>query len=372
MKRLWLVCVLNIVSCQGPNDVAPGSVLWETELEGTACSAGHWIATSPVDDAVLVVSEGDDQMMLSYLNSGGSLCWQVPTVGSSAWFDQAGNANTLYEKFDSEGQLIKSYPTTEDYSSFRAAVDATGKIYAWNQRLVCMNAKREELWSWDIALDWGSIPPAVWGKEWYGVAVDDENNLFVVGSAGGLYGDYCPDEASAKLLRKYNPQDDEEWTKCYTSADGATVSNKIAIDSQGDLLFIATRDQPADGDGQFAWLVSRSDPEGNERWVREIGDSVSGPSYVSHLSVDGADNLIVIGEILGRTPEVSLDIWIAKYDREANELWTTTIETPYGQDDLSVFATADSSGDILVIGTLNASGLEDSDIARVWVGKIAG
>ena len=137
----------------------------------------------------------------------------------------------------------------------------------------------------------------------FAIAVDDSNNVYVVGQSWGVgtWTDYA--------IIKYKPNGDTDWERKY---DGPGNNNDrpyaVAIDGSGNVYVTGF----SEGSGtNYDCTTIKYYPNGDTVWVRRYNGPVSYNDYGSAIAVDGSRNVYVTG--YGSVSEVALDCVTIKY-----------------------------------------------------------
>ncbi|WP_437850886.1 hypothetical protein [Sorangium sp. So ce363] len=164
------------------------------------------------------------------------------------------------------------------------------------------------------------------------------------------------------LIAKLDPDGGLAWARRY-GGPGDEFGAKIAALSDGSLVnaggYVDSLDVgagPIPSAGLSDIYVMRTDPAGDPAWVRHFGD----PAYqdVYGLSVDGEDNVVVLGSFegtvdFGAGPVSSAgaqDIFLFKLDPAGNTLWSKGVGSD--SSDGSVALTTDPMGNVLFGGSV--------------------
>jgi Bacterial Ig domain/Beta-propeller repeat len=185
------------------------------------------------------------------------------------------------------------------------------------------------------------------------VAVDSEDNVFVIGSTGGTFLGNISSGNYDTFLAKYDTNGMQKWVKQFgTSA--SDYGSDIAIDS-GDNIFITGS---TDGNfaenvnlGSFDAFLVKYDTNGMQQWVKQFGTNKS--DSISSVAIDLNKNIFVTGSTNGAFPgEINLgdlDTFLMKYDLNGKQIFTTQFGT--NNKDYSGSIAVDSDENIFIGGT---------------------
>jgi hypothetical protein len=286
-----------------------GNALYQYGTTTATDGAGNVLLTGVFQGAVdfgggPLTSAGDVDIYLAKLDANGNHLWSKrfgdPEYQSAITIatDSAGNvflAGLVVGIVDFGGGPI------ENAENFVAKLDADGN----------------HLWS-------TSLGAHAMGATKFGI--DDAGNVLF---AGILEGD-------ALAVAKLDADGNHVWYKVFESESQHVIG--IAIDSAGDVLitgyFRYTVDfgsGPLMSAGGADIYLAKLDANGNHVWSKRFGDSDD--QYPSRIAVDGAGNVLIVGDFLGTVnfggitltagsatfPE---DTFVAKLDASGNHLWS--------------------------------------------------
>lgn len=176
-----------------------------------------------------------------------------------------------------------------------------------------------------------------WGgsgyEEAYGVAVDREGNIYMVGSTNSF------GRNVDAFIAKFNERGVLLWDKVwdYTLSDSAY---EVAVDNQGNVYMVGWSSDPA----ILCAFVVKFSPSGDLLWDRFYCEGTIGKARGESVVVDGAGNVYLVG----LTEDTPYDVFIAKFDSDGNLLWDRTWGGDDEDDGYSI--TLDSVGGIYLAG----------------------
>ena len=189
-----------------------------------------------------------------------------------------------------------------------------------------------------------------------GVTLDDAGNVYVVGQTFGTF----PNQTSAggwdAFLSKYTPAGDEVWTRQFGGGGGDTAAS-VKVDRTGNAYVAGGTRAALPGQtniGDFDCFIVKFDPMGADVWARQFGTTVE--DYAMTVSLDGAGNPIVAGETSGQlsaAPSGGLDAFVRQYTSAGDVAWSRQFGS--ASDDYAVGSAISPSGDVLVVGTTTGS-----------------
>lgn len=193
------------------------------------------------------------------------------------------------------------------------------------------------------------------GDYGYGVAVDGEGNVYVVGS------DYVIGQNDNIWVRKYDTNGYVVWTSTYNGADnGVDIGDGIAVDGSGN-VYVTGREKVT-GEGYNIW-VRKYDSDGDEVWTKTYTSAGNENDYGYGIAVDGNGNVYVTGYeyVSGENS----NIWVRKYDSDGYEVWTKTYNNTNNDSDIGYGIAVDESGNVYVVGYE----MTIAEAANIWVRK---
>ncbi|WP_438038247.1 hypothetical protein [Sorangium sp. So ce128] len=199
----------------------------------------------------------------------------------------------------------------------------------------------------------------------YGLSVDGEDNVVVLGSFEGTvdFGAGPVSSAGAQdiFLFKLDPAGNTLWSKGVGS-DSSDGSVALTTDPMGNVLFGGSVGPGADlGGGPLPdprLFVAKLDPAGNHLWSRTFGDT---SGFIQDVEVDPAGNVVVAGQTgttidLGTGPIINEGYqvaFLAKLDAAGNTVWSRGFSAP---ESLVVITSidVDSQANVVASGVLVA------------------
>ncbi len=200
----------------------------------------------------------------------------------------------------------------------------------------------------------------VWAKQFggqtggvgYGIAVDQNSNVYSTGTIGGTV-DFDPGVGVFNLttsdpvrteiyLSKLDPQGNFVWAKALGRGQGEAV----AIDAHDNIYSCASHPAPDTG------VINKFDPLGNLIWTKELGGL-----YGTAIDTDPMGHVYTVGPCRADTSDfdpgpgifkLSGDAFISKLDTAGNFVWAGTFSTS-SQIFLDAM-TVDPSGSVLSTG----------------------
>ncbi|MBK6918059.1 MAG: hypothetical protein IPH07_11720 [Deltaproteobacteria bacterium] len=191
----------------------------------------------------------------------------------------------------------------------------------------------------------------------YGVAIDADDNIGVVGDVG------VGQTSSDIFIAKLDPDGGILWTAVVDGPDSQNdIGEDAAFDSEGNLWAVGSvRVDMADTN---IW-VAKYTSDGTESFSEIVGGPSTLEDRALGVGVDADDNAFVGGYISDEG--FKRDVWLRKYDPEGVEAWTVVWD--------SVEMGADSGFDVAVApdGSVGVAGQTPVNAVNqdVWLGRFA-
>lgn len=259
------------------------------------------------------------------------------------------------------------------------AVDGNGNVYqvgGTSGDLAATNAGANDVWiakfnenGNQMFIDqFGSSSP----ETAFSVAIDSNNNVFTSGVAAGEFAGPAFGGNDA-WVAKLDENGNILWSEQFgTPERDNSFGSSLAIDTSDNVIqggyTVGDLAGPNAGEGPDPWVI-KFDNDGNELWRRQFGT----PEFdeLFGVTTDSDDNIFLTGWTigdLGGTNEGLYDTWIAKYDQDGNQLWTTQFGT--SDHDFARGAAIDSEGNFYTTGfTLGDLGGPNAGVYDTWVAK---
>jgi hypothetical protein len=309
--------------------------------------------SSQLDMAASIATDPDGNVYLTGTTSG-DLFEPLESEKQDTWL----------AKFDSNGTLIWSqqFGTSLTGGSISGSlsldIDDQGNAYLSgvsvkeNQRTDIFNfVIQDDAWvtkfNTEGNLEWfttiGSSTELGSGyfDESYGVAVDQQGNVYATGWTQGLLSLSDPsrvEEGTGRYdvwLSKLNPAGDIEWIEQLGSEnEGLEFAWDVITDSQDNIYVTGWTLGNLGGEnaGSYDIFLAKYRPDGSQAWVQQFGSEGDEGTYLTHITVDPNNNVYLVGQtndsLNGQFNAGSFDAWIAKFDANGNQQWIRQFGTP--------------------------------------------
>ncbi|MBD2547124.1 SBBP repeat-containing protein [Planktothricoides raciborskii] len=280
---------------------------------------------------------------------------------------QGGNYRTQWtQQLGSQG---------DDYA-FSIAADRLGGIYMAGLTfgdLGSSNAGIDDAWlaKYDTSGNqlWTKQLGTSEGDRAYKMNTDSAGNIYLTGTTKGILGKNSAGDWDA-WIGKYDSNGNQLWIQQLGSAT-TDESSSTATDNAGNTYLTGATWGNLAGSNAGKWdaWIAQYDSNGNQVWAKQIGTPEEDHSYA--IAVDNQGNAYLAGYTQGNlfAPNAgNWDAWIAKYDRNGNQIWGQQIGTP-SEDQAKGIAT-DSQGNIYLTGwTEGAMSSENQGSFDAWMAK---
>jgi len=194
-----------------------------------------------------------------------------------------------------------------------------------------------------------------------GVVVDHDDNIIVVGSIESIPGAwYAYDIATVK----YNPVGETLWTRHgVVSPDLPALARGIACDEQNNIYVVGSSGQfAAEPLTSWAMTAVKFRSNGDTAWVRRFPDVWF--SFGQALAVDADQDVYLAGSSARFFYLDSENFRVVKCDSNGDTLWTRYVDGPAHLTDSLAAMCLDPSGNVIVTGSTNDP---DATSHRDWL-----
>jgi uncharacterized protein YecT (DUF1311 family) len=232
-------------------------------------------------------------------------------VAGHTWVadDDSGDGQMLLIKHDSSGKRLwtRTLGSKSDDRAAGVAVDAEDNVYVLGFFLEDFEGHRSSGGSDIVLLKFDRDGKRLWTRT-FGTKGTDLPRSMATGAGGGVYVTMYTDgawEGQAKpgfddiVLLKYNPNGDRAWSRFFGS-DQIDVPSGIALDAQDNIYLAGGTSGPRAGDrkdGPSHIFLTKYDSAGTRKWMRQFGTDIS--AAATAVATDGQGNVYVTGNTTG-------------------------------------------------------------------------
>ena len=260
-------------------------------------------------------------------------------------FDEFGNEDTVrWDKrfglgvIDTPGTAVAVDPFNNVYA---VCSRVNGTNYEWWIKKFDYNGN-EDTENWNKTFDAGSVDGFL---RWFSIAIDSENNVYVVGSdkSTGIANWWI------KKFDKNGVEDTANWNLTFDGGVGTDFATSVAIDSNDNVYVVGGIKTNCSWD----WWLKKFDKSGNEdtaNWNKVI-DANCG-TIARDVKIDATDNVYVVGGYHAGNNPLGDDWWLKKFDSIGNEdtaNWNLKFHGGSGTDNAQS-AVLDDNGNVYTVG----------------------
>ncbi len=220
-----------------------------------------------------------------------------------------------------------------------------------------------------VLLKYNSSGSLIWNKTWdsydyerpYAIALDTSGNIYVTGKSGPSTSLYDV------FLAKFNNEGQVQWSRYWGGPD-LDYGYDVAIDSEGNIFVTGLTYTPTSSD----ICLLKYDNMGNYQWNRTFGDITQFDSGYGLSINNNTDDIYLVGQI--GIYDGGGDVFISKFNNQGIQQWNASwgaginhqVATDvvfYSYD--SIYITGEDAGDSLVM-KYNDTG--DLQWSKTWGG----
>lgn len=185
------------------------------------------------------------------------------------------------------------------------------------------------------------------------IITDINENIILTGmSSGPLHGETNIGGDDIFII-KYDNNSERVWTKLFGSPHNDSPYD-VAIDNNGNIYLTGKAFQGFEGNSEIGIddiIILKVNASGQKQWAKQLG--VTGKNSIGSGIIIDSNNLFITGYTngeLGSNPDQngSVDIIIAKYDTDGNQIWIKQYGTEF--DDYSTKFSIDNLGNLYIVG----------------------
>ena len=341
-----------------------GGEVWVQRYNGpeNEWDYGIAIAVDAADDAYVLAQSFDNYVTFKYSTLQGNELWKktlgnctgaaalildelanIYVTGAGYGTVNRGNEYTTikYNHLGAE-QWVQQYggPDSLDDAASDVAVDNNGNVYVTGSIGGLLNIDYATIkYNHLGALQWARTynGPADFEDGAAAIAVDDSGNVYVTGSSEQSYGirDYA--------TIKYNSEGVMQWVNRYDLGDD-DVAKDIAVDQAGN-VYVTGGSEGIGTSSDYATIKYNS--EGVQQWIARYNGPDSSNDGAFALAVDASGNVYVTG---ASTNDWYEDCVTVKYNSDGSEIWVQRYNGPGNTSDQGKAIAVDDEGNVYVTG----------------------
>ena len=184
--------------------------------------------------------------------------------------------------------------------------------------------------------------PANANDDAYGIVVDWEGNIYVVGFSWGIGTQYD------YVTTKYDWSGGLLWVRRYNGpANSSDYPSDIALDFFENVFVTGSSHDSITG---FDWVTIKYYANGDVAWLDRYNGQANGQDYASDMTEDACGNIYVTGS----TQDINryFNCTTIKYDSSGNKVWLRQYQRPDNHDAFAYALAIDKLGNICVTGEI--------------------
>lgn len=341
-----------------------------THLSGTGSARDWWIkkfdpngyeitanwnktydANGSADVAFSVTTDSYDNVYVvgtgSDLNGSSQTDWWIKK------FNQYGDEDTINwnKTYDANGSVDEAYSV---------AIDTNNDVYVVGDGIDLNGSTSREDW-WIMKFN-GATGVRNWNKTYhggsdsdaaYGVATDGNNNVYVVGNGKKLNGSSTGGDWW--VMRFNGATGVRNWNKTYDGGDD-DIARSVAIDSNDDVYVVGSGEKLNGSSTDYDWWIMKfNGTTGSREWEKSYdGNGERDQAFSVATDINNYVYVVGSGENLSDS-NTYMDWWIKKFDSNGDEYttgWNITYDSNDGWD-IAWSVTTDVNGNVYVVGASN-------------------
>lgn len=211
---------------------------------------------------------------------------------------------------------------------------------------------------------WTKVESTVHEDEGHGIAVDSNNNIYVVGQ-----------RASDYATIKYDPAGNKKWMKRFSgpSEYAADRATGVAIDKNNNIYVTGTSTAKNED-----IVTLKYDRFGNQKWAKRFNSAYNNEDSPVAIAVNAKGYVYVLG--MSYASSTKFDMVLIKYDTAGALKWTKRFNGANSLNDWPAGMALDANGNIYVTGSTGTNASADDIVlikyspsgSRLWTTKFNG
>ena len=274
------------------------------------------------------------------------------------------------KKFDSNFNEVttnwdKKFDSGGDDVAYSVAVDSNDNVYVVGYGSNLINGSSGPDWWIKKFNSNGTEDTTNWNKKFHGnngrdfaysVAIDSFNNVYVVGSGYNLVSSSSYDDWWIKKFNSNGTEDTTNWNKVFNGSGTSDHAYSVAVDSLNNVYVVGSGNQLINSSSTQDWWIKKFNSSGTEdtsNWNKKF-DGNTYYDEAKSIVIDSNNNVYIAGYGSNLLSVASDDWWIKKFSSNGTEdttNWNKMYDDGYGFFDSAYSVTIDSNDNIYVVGT---------------------
>lgn len=185
----------------------------------------------------------------------------------------------------------------------------------------------------------------------YAITKDSHNNILVTGSSRNSSVPGSEDYATVK----YDPSGNQKWVKRYDGpGNNEDRAFGIATDNQ-DNVFVTGSSRSTSAPGSEDYATLKYDSSGNQRWVSRYNGPGNNEDKAFGIATDNTGSVYVTGSSRSDSVPGSEDYATVKYDTSGSQQWAARYNGTGNNTDRPYAIVVDNSDNVYVTGSSRSS-----------------
>ena len=280
-------------------------------------------------------------------------------------------SNSFLGKYDCNGKMLWFKPVSTSCSAVtrNIAVDSRGNVYitgfTWSKPKGGDDQKDKDIYiarykGSNGEFEWSDILGTTAWEEGFGIAVDNDCNVYITGYTGGELKPGAHKGAEDIFIARYSSDGQKQWLE-QLGTKAADLGLGIAVDNKGNVYITGCTQEhlkPKAHKGGEDIFVARYSSDGQKQWLEQLGTKATDVGV--GIAADSSGNVFVTGYTAGdfnddiKKNTGYLSVVLARYSRDGEkQRREEQLSLPGRAEGKNI--TADSEGNIYISGHIRDS-----------------
>ncbi len=239
-------------------------------------------------------------------------------------------------KFNNSGvkEWTKQWGSSRNDEGKSVAIDSNNNIYVVGKTEGDLDNNRSSGWEDIFLTKFNNSGVKEWTKQWgtfnddegFSIAIDNNDNIYVTGFTKGSLEESVNARGKDIFLTKFNSSGVKEWTKQWGSVfDDEGFS--VAIDNNNNLYITGYTSHDLDGNNSLGWqdiFLTKFNNSGVKEWTKQWGTNSEEGGF--SVAIDSNNDIYITGitnsALDGNASLGNNDIFLIKANHLGEKLWT--------------------------------------------------